>query len=215
MKDTIENLESNKAKEILKDILGVYFEKGFGIMNKTEIETLIYYALKKHALLKGKCFDDSYKLKITEAKARKLIYESQIKYDNRNRDDFEAYLRKYIGESLAHATFIKNNKEISFAIEDKYIRVALNAKLRENHHFADTSFNRDIISLNETSFQKMVAILVPNYKRDVVLDKLKAIEIEENGNINEFVSSFIQEAMIQGSIEGIKQIGKLIIASIL
>ena len=59
MKDTIENLESNKAKEILKDILGVYFEKGFGIMNKTEIETLIYYALKKHALLKGKCFDDS------------------------------------------------------------------------------------------------------------------------------------------------------------
>lgn len=215
MKDTIENLKSDKAKEILKDILGVYFEKGFGIMNKTEVETLIYYALKKHDLLKGKCFDDSYKLKITEAKARKLIYESQIKYENRNKDEFEAYLRRYIGECLTHATFVKNNKEISFAIEDKYIRVALNAKLRENHHFADTSFNRDIISLNETSFQKMVAILVPNYKRDVVLDKLKAIEIEENDNINEFVSSFIQEAMIQGSIEGIKQIGKLIIASIL
>lgn len=115
---------------------------------------------------------------------------------------------------MVHATFVKNNKEISFAIEDKYIRIALNAKLRENHYFADTSFNKDIISLNETTFQRMVAILVPNYQRDVVLEKLTAIDIEKNKNINDFVSSFIKEAMVQGSIEGIKQIGELIIASI-
>ncbi len=214
MKDAINQLEANRAKDILKEIMGVYFDKGFGIMNKTEIETLIYFALKKHSLLTGKCFDDSQKLQITEAKARKLIYESQVKYEKRDKNALDAYLRKYIGDCLVHATFVKNNKEISFAIEDKYIRIALNAKLRENHYFADTSFNKDIISLNETTFQRMVAILVPNYQRDVVLEKLTAIDIEKNKNINDFVSSFIKEAMLQGSIEGIKQIGELIIASI-
>lgn len=183
-------------------------------MNKTEIETLIYFVLKKHGLLTGKCFDDSQKLQITEAKARKLIYESQVKYEKRDRDALDAYLRKYIGDCLVHATLVKNNKEISFAIEDKYIRIALNAKLRENHYFADTSFNKDIISLNEATFQRMVAILVPNYQREVVLEKLTAVDIKENKDINEFVSSFIKEAMVQGSIEGIKQIGELIIASI-
>ena len=215
MKDIINQLEENTAKEILKEIMGVYFDKGFGIMNKTEIETLIYFALKKHGLFTGKCFDDSQKLQITEAKARKLIYESQVKYEKRDKNALDAHLRKYIGDCLTHATFVKNNKEISFAIEDKYIRVALNAKLRENHYFADTSFNKDIISLNEATFQKLVAILVPNYQRDVVLENLKAIEIEEKDNIKLFVSSFIKEAMTQTSIEGIKQIGKLIIASVL
>ena len=110
MKDYINRLDDNKAKEILKDIMGVYFDKGFGIMNKTEIETLIYFAFKKHGLLTGKCFDDSQKLQITEAKARKLIYESQVKYEKRDKNALDAYLRKYIGECLTHATLVKDNK---------------------------------------------------------------------------------------------------------
>lgn len=215
MKELIDKLDGASAKNILNEIMGVYFDKGFGVMNKTEIETLIYFALKKHGLLTGKCFDDGQTLQITEARARKLIYESQVKYEKRDKNALDAYLRKYIGDCLVHAVLVKNNKEISFAIEDKYIRIALNAKLRENHYFADTSFNKDIISLNEATFQRMVAILVPNYQREVVLENLNAIVIEENDSMNEYVSSFIKEAMIQGSIEAVKQIGKLIIASAL
>ena len=39
---------------------------------------------------------------------------------------------------LKNAHFVKNkaNNEIRFAIEDKYLRVALNAKLRECDYFA-------------------------------------------------------------------------------
>lgn len=51
MKDAINQLEENRAKDILKEIMGVYFDKGFGIMNKTEIETLIYFALKNTVYL--------------------------------------------------------------------------------------------------------------------------------------------------------------------
>lgn len=212
MTETINQLEEGKAKMILAEIMGVYLEKGFGVMNKTEFETLLYYVLRKYGLLTGKCFDDSFILRIPEAKARKLIYESQVKYSNRNKDAFDSYLRKSVGECLAHAFLVKNNKEIRFAIEDKYLRIALNAKLREKHYFADTSFNKDIISLDENAFKEMVSILVPNFQRDQVLENLRAVQVPENDDMKEFVSSFIKEAMLQGSLEAIKQIGTLLIA---
>ena len=212
MIEAINRLEDAKAKMILAEIMGVYLEKGFGVMNKTEFETLLYDVLRKHGLLTGKCFDDSFKLRIPEAKARKLIYESQVKYSNLNKDDFDSYLRKSVGECLAHAYFVKNNKEIRFAIEDKYLRIALNAKLRERHYFADTSFNKDIISLDEEAFKEMLSILVPNFQRDQVLANLNAVQVPENDNMKDFVLSFIKEAMLQGSLEAIKQIGTLLIA---
>ena len=217
MKASIQQLQDGKAKEVLTDFTNVYFDKGFGVMNKTEIETLFYHVFRKHDLLTGKCFDDSLKLQIPEAKARKLIYESQVKYENRNQEDMDCYVRKAVGECLTHASFVKNNKEVRFAIEDKYLRIALNAKLRANNYFADTSFNKDIISLDEASFIKMVTLLVPNLQRDQVLEKLTALQLTDEikeQEAKDIVVSFIKELIIQGSLEALKQVGALMVAAI-
>lgn len=214
MKQAIQQLPDDKAKELLTDVMNVYFDKGFGVMNKTEIEILLYQAFRKHGLLEGKCFNDSLKLQIPEAKARKLIYESQVKYGNRNENELESYLRKSVGDCLTHAFFVKNNKEVRFAVEDKYIRVALNAKLRANNYFADTSFNKDIISLDEEAFVKMVSLLVPNYQKEVVLEKLTAVELTaetKEKEVKDIVVEFIKEMMVQGSLEALKQIGELMV----
>lgn len=217
MKESIQQLEDDKAKAVLTDIMDVYFDKGFGVMNKTELETLFYHVFWKHDLLTGKCFDDSLKLQIPEAKARKLIYESQVKYKTRNQEDLDCYIRQSVGECLTHASLVKNNKEVRFAIEDKYLRVALNAKLRANNYFADTSFNKDIISLDEASFIKMVTLLVPNFQKDQVLDKLTALELTDeikDQEARDIVVSFIKELIVQGSLEGLKQVGTLMLAAI-
>ena len=215
MIDKIKNLDSEQAKSLLDDFLEVYMDKGFGVMNKTEIETLMYHVFKKHGLLTGKCFDDSFNLQIPEAKARKLIYESQVKYAGRNEDELTAYLRISVGECLKHAFISKNGKEIRFAIEDKYLRVALNAKLRANHYFADTSFNKDIISLDENAFREMILILVPNFQNKEVLDKFDEVvlpaETRAKGDAKEIVKEIIKNIIVQGAIEGIKQIGDMMI----
>lgn len=177
MIDKIKGLDAERAKSLLDDFMEVYMDKGFGLMNKTEIETLMYHVFKKHGLLTGKCFEDSFKLQIPEAKARKLIYDSQVKYAGRNEDELTAYLRKSVGNCLTHAFLSKSGKEIRFAIEDRYLRVALNAKLRANHYFADTSFNKDIISLDENAFREMILILVPNFQKDDVLERLNAVDL--------------------------------------
>lgn len=217
MKEKIRNLDQNTAKELLTDFMNVYLDKGFGVMNKTEIETLLYHVLKKHNLLTGKCFNDSLSLQIPEAKARKLIYEAQVKYANMDQDALTAYLRKSVGECLTRAFLSKTGKDIKFAIEDKYLRVALNAKLRENNYFADTSFNKDIISLDEEAFREMVLLLVPNVEKDEVLEKLTAIELADevkNKEAKEIIKAFIKEIIIQGAVNGVSQIGSLIMGAL-
>ena len=213
MINKIKGLDAEHAKRLLDDFMEVYMDKGFGVMNKTEIETLMYHVFKKHGLLTGKCFDDSFKLQIPEAKARKLIYESQVKYSGRNEDELTAYLRTSVGECLTHAFLSKNGKEIRFAIEDRYLRVALNAKLRANHYFADTSFNKDIISLDENAFREMILMLVPNFQKDEVLARLNAValsaETRAKEEAKEIVKDFIKEIVVQGTVEGVKQIGGL------
>ena len=215
MINEIKNLSDSEAKSVLIEIMDVYFGKGFGLMNKTEIETLFYHVLKNHSILEGKCFPDSFKLKVTEARARRLIYESQIKYGTDNRDERDMHLRKAVGDCLKHAKFVKNNSEIRFAIEDKYTRDALNAKLRENYSFADTSFNKDIISLDEEAFKDLVLLLVPNELKDDVLKKITELAMSKKENKSEvvnFIKDTIKDSFSGTIADGIKTVGKALIA---
>ena len=213
MINKINNLSEKEAKSILEDFMGIYLGKGFGLMNKTEIETLMYNVFKNHNLLTGKCYQDSFDLKITEAKARKLIYESQVKYGFDDRNMMDKHLRETVGKALENAYFAKNNSEIRFAIEDKYTRVALYAKLRANNYFADTSFNKDIVSLNEEAFTELVTLLVPNVDKETVLQKLVAVTLDKktkNSDVKTIVKSFIKKTIEKAALEGIIQIGLML-----
>ena len=53
MMDKIKGLDAERAKSLLDDFMEVYMDKGFGLMNKTEIETLMYHVFKKHGLLQA------------------------------------------------------------------------------------------------------------------------------------------------------------------
>ena len=209
--DKINELTPEASKSLLQDFVDVYFQKGFGLKNKTEIETLLYFVLKKNGLLTGKCFDDSIALEVPEAKVRRLLYESEIKYNRRSDEERNVYLRQKIGECLQRATFVKNNKQIKFVMEDKYLRVALNAKLRANGLFADTSFNTDIITLDESVLDRVVCLLVPNMQADDIRQHLNAVAIEEaarNANdANRMLKSFIKEVFVEGSAAGLVQLG--------
>ena len=218
MINKIKSLDEKKAKALLEDFMEIYLDKGFGVMNKTEIEILMYHVFKKHELLTGKCFDDSFKLQITEAKARKLIYDAQVKYADMDENKLADHLRTSVGNCLAHAFFSKSGKEIRFAIEDKYLRVALNAKLRENHYFADTSFNKDIISLDENAFREMILLLVPNYQKADVLKRFKDLDLPEESTAQEYVKDIIKDIIkkifVMGTIKGVVELGKMMLAAV-
>jgi hypothetical protein len=204
----IKNLSDSDAKKMLESFFSVYFEKGFGVMNKTDIETLLYHVLKEGELLNGKCFDDSLALQISEAKARKLNYDSKVKYLYRNQEEVDVYLKKEIGRYLKNARFSSNGKEIIFAIEDKYLRVALNAKMRAEGDFSDSSFNKDIVSLDKDTFYEMISSLLSECEEKEIKKKLTVVQIEEN--VENFLKSFIYKVFESGVISGISQIASLL-----
>lgn len=213
MIEKIEQLSDSDAKSLLKDLIENYFAKGFGEMNKTEFETMLYYVFRKHGLLKGKCFDDSLKLKITEAKARKLIYESKIKYESKDQADLDCKLREYIGNCLINAKISRSGNEVKFGIEDKYYRVALNAKLRDNNFYADTSFNKEIVSLDVDAFVNMISLLVPNFQKQTILNNLEGVVINEetrNKEGKEFLKGVIMGTTQKLSIDIVKKMGSLL-----
>ena len=203
----IKNLSDSDAKKMLEDFFSVYFEKGFGVMNKTDIETLLYHVLKERNLLNGKCFDDSLALQISEAKARKLNYDSKVKYLYRNQEEVDVYLKKEIGRYLKKARFSSNGKEIIFAIEDKYLRVALNAKMRAEGDFSDSSFNKDIVSLDKDTFYEMISSLLSECEVKEIEKNLTAVPVDKSRG--EILKRFIYKVFEIGDISGIFEIGSL------
>lgn len=204
----IKNLSDSDAKKMLEGFFSVYFEKGFGVMNKTDIETLLYHVLKERNLLNGKCFDDSLALQISEAKARKLNYDSKVKYLYRNQEDVDVYLKKEIGRYLKKARFSSNGKEIIFAIEDKYLRVALNAKMRAEGDFSDSSFNKDIVSLDKETFYEMISSLLSECEVKEIEKNLTAVPVDKSRG--EILKRFIYKVFEIGDISGIFEIGSIL-----
>lgn len=204
----IKNLSDSDAKKMLEDFFSVYFEKGFGVMNKTDIETLLYHVLKERNLLNGKCFDDSLALQISEAKARKLNYDSKVKYLYRNQEEVDVYLKKEVGRYLKKARFSSNGKEIIFAIEDKYLRVALNAKMRAEGDFSDSSFNKDIVSLDKETFYRMISMLLSECEVKEIEKNLTAVPVDKSRG--EILKRFIYKVFEIGDISGIFEIGSIL-----
>jgi hypothetical protein len=204
----IKNLSDSDAKKMLEGFFSVYFEKGFGVMNKTDIETLLYHVLKERNLLNGKCFDDSLALQISEAKARKLNYDSKVKYLYRNQEEVDVYLKKEVGRYLKKARFSSNGKEIIFAIEDKYLRVALNAKMRAEGDFSDSSFNKDIVSLDKDTFYEMISSLLSECEVKEIEKNLTAVPVDKSRG--EVLKRFIYKVFKIGDISGIFEIGSIL-----
>lgn len=70
--------------------------------------------------------------------------------------------------------------------------------------------------MDEASFIKMVTLLVPNFQKDQVLEKLTAVELADEikeQEAKDIVVSFIKKLIIEGSLEALKQVGALMLAA--
>lgn len=187
------NIENKKISgDFAKEFLQIYLSKGFGLMNKSEMEILLYHLLVKHKVLKNKCFDDSLDLEIPETKVRKLIYESELKYGIKDSEKRDYEFRLRIGECLQNAYFDKAGTHVQFAVESQYLRNYIYAKLRDNHKHADSSFNKDIVSVNYDALATLIKMTIPNKKEKEFIERLSkeySIRINKDKSLDEVIRS--------------------------
>ncbi|MDO4802673.1 MAG: hypothetical protein Q4A15_10965 [Prevotellaceae bacterium] len=132
-----------------EDFIKLYLSKGFGKMNKNDIEVLFFHLLMKYSSLKGEnSFAISTILKIPESKVKRLIYEAQLNYC----DNLEKNMVDNLKTILQNAHFREKDHKIFFAVSDKMLRNYISSFLMENGHFNDTSFNSEIVVIHIETF---------------------------------------------------------------
>lgn len=172
-------------------------------MNKTDMEVLIFHLLKKYSSLKDKKtqLDLSLALRIPVSKISRLCYESNLRYgDDSNR---EQSFKESVKPILLEARFNVENNRVRFAVEDKFLRLQLQAKLKELHGFADSSFNTEVVSISISDFVKFYTTIFPEEakKLECAVDRASKESKSPKSSFAERLVSYLKQLTTDGSIQ--------------
>lgn len=200
------SLESEKEKIVFADtFLEEYMKRGFGSMNKTDLETLIFYALRKAKEGSGlfSNYDWSLQLRVPEAKVKKWNYEADLRYI----DVDPQCLKEEFFYLLANSDkFVVDERRVQFAVENRCLREMLAADLKKLGYFADGSFNSEVMSLSLAGFSDLVFHYFPDKQKEE-LDKLAKQYSSKENKKESFNGSELLEI---GLKEAVKSIGNKI-----
>ncbi len=170
-------------EKFAEGFMGQYANRGFGSMNKNDFEILVFNLLRKYGDLKGKSnFEISLDLQIPETKVRRLAYESDLKYGQMTEADIKEAFFGIVASSKLRGDLNK----VEFVIENKFIRSSIGAQLKQLGHYADSSFNSEIIRIHIESFVDLLAFYYPQQAIERIVKECQAIIKAEKGEVISF-----------------------------
>lgn len=184
----------NKWDGEQKDLFISKCLSSFGSMNKTDYETALFWLLLKNEFMNKSDFEISLLLKIPESKVRTLRYQVHLKFLETD----EKEILNELKQILIQCKYRVQGDKIQFAITDKLYWSYLFNLLNKNGRFADTSYNKDIISLSAKDLLYILVIIFPESKEDI--DSIKD-EVEKEG-----VS--LEKTLMQGMRDILVAVGK-------
>lgn len=165
--------------------LKYYLNGGFGSLNKSDIDTLVMHLLMQYCddLKNDKNYELSIKLKITEARVKSIKHKAKLQFllnndaDNYIKGEFFALLHraKLQGESKQGAS-----AKIIMVIEDLYVKQGIQGKLKSLGHFADNSFNSEIVKISQESFIDLLEDFFSDDERKELVEKVKKAIPDKN-----------------------------------
>ena len=148
--ETIEN-----AKAFVKEFLEEYLSDGIGAKSKRETDILVMNLLMKYAGLADKSNQElSILLQAPVSKIKGFRYESRLKYP----PEPDYVMREFL-YILTKSQFDFEKEKIIFAIEDEFIRHAIQGQLKAKGMFADTSFNTELVKIDRRSLEAVIGEL--------------------------------------------------------
>ena len=162
--ENIDKISNEECGKKFKEIVNEYLSPSFGAMSKRELDILLFTKLQELGLFDEKqgIYDIVSSLKITRAKARNLIYESNLrKMQNKNLDE---ELRKIFTEPK----FMKDSDKIMLEIDNPFLIDYLRFKLKEIGYITDGSFFSEIVKLTLESYVGLYKTL--SFSKETVID---------------------------------------------
>lgn len=156
MADDIDRLldDSARTRTFAATVARGYLAPAFGAISKGEADLLLFGALAELGVIdiNGPIFDIARKLNITPVKARRLLFQLQLRRGITDDD-----LRQGVVAALQKSRFMSDGTYIAFGIESPILREALIARLKDIKIFADASFSREMIRLPLDAFSDFIA----------------------------------------------------------
>jgi hypothetical protein len=166
------NLTSDKKCELFDFTLNEYLKGGFGSMNKSDIDALMYAVLQKSGMDELSDYDTSIELGLTKQRVRALQEKYSVRYD-------------VIKEDVAIARFLEKleyakieGSYIDIPIQDIALKNYLEAELDANNLLLQKQLNSNIFRLRSDDLLSFIDILEPEKE---ISKKVIAKIIEREG----------------------------------
>lgn len=156
----------------LASAISKYLERGFGSMNKNDFEVWIFHYLLQNELNGKSNFDISVELRIPEQKVKRLKYEAGLKYGSPQ--DKQTYASNF-ATLLTKAQLKRDGSRVQFVVEDLQLRKYLDALLKKEGRFSNTSFNTEIVSIDVDDLEFLMKTIWPNDDWDAIYEKAKKL----------------------------------------
>jgi hypothetical protein len=187
------------TKGFVADFLQEYLSDGIGAKTKREVDILAMNLLMKYTDYAVKSNQElSILLQAPESKIRSLRYEARLKYPPDN-----DYVKREFLYTLTRSQFDFDKGIITFAIEDEFLRHAIQGQLKAKGMFADSSFNTELVKISRDSLEAVIEELYGKQIAYDFRDGFNEMESQlENGDTN--VAKKFSDTIIAFAVEAAK-----------
>ena len=196
----MDKVSIKNTRDFVDEFLGEYLAKGMGAMSKREIDILVMNLFIKYGGLADAGNQDlSILLHAPESKIKGLRYEARLKYP-----PDPDYVRREFLYILSRSQFDSEKGRIIFAMEDEYLRHAIQGKLKSEGRFADSSFNTEIIKIEQGSLESVIGELYGKEYAEAFHDGFEELEDAKGPSFKDVIINFVLETAKDLSISLIK-----------
>lgn len=200
----------NDQAKFASEFIDKYLSRGFGSMNKNDVEVLLFTLFKRDGVLADKSnFELAKMLHITEARVKRLAYESEIVYGETE----EKVLQKRFLDLLYKTKIQVENGTLRFVVEDKYLRSTIYETLKQNGYYIDSSFNSEIVSVKKEALVFLLDQYYSDTDKKEILDGYNAVRKEvkkaDKKSFSEVMSVVLDKFLEKGVDVAVEGIGKV------
>ncbi len=157
-----------KTKDAIDTFLAAYMQPAFGSLPKAEVDLLVLRLLGQIGAVSTRpsIYELVSSLKVTRSKARKLIYDQELR--TRSIQELDDDVRRILREPILQ----KRGESFALEIENPLLLDHIRAKLQKMGHLTDGSFSPSLVTLNVDA---MVALVEAQLSEAQKADTLGAL----------------------------------------
>src|SRR5690625_952157 len=154
IKTIIGTLSEEQCKEVLANLLERYLTPAFGALPKLEVELIVLEAFVQLDAISTdpQSYELVSKLKVTRAKARKLIYERELR--RLSQEDLDARVKELLTEPLVD----RRGDQFILEVDNPLLSDHLRDTIQKLGYITDGSFSPSLVKLSIDAFAALIEI---------------------------------------------------------